>query len=312
MNKNKLKRILLRILVPITILGISFIPIFFIFKHVDSDLWQAFSTGNEQLLVTEIKKYDNAWGAIIISILHVLQDVFIVIPSAPIHISAGILLGSFKGFLVCHVTDVATNLTLFAIYRKVKTKIDKLIPIEKSSKTVSMIKNGKNKTYMVILASLLPAVPNGFIPYAAVNAGISFRGYFVAMLIGPAIPTFVLTLVGGSIFEGNWILMVFLLLISFVGVYFLMKFQNQILNLFGKCKKIFCINPKLNGTEFNLSQNQENYSSCISETEKCTLKQMNEVSEQKIEEALPPDAESSSEVVEILCLKHEKSPRINS
>ncbi len=239
MKKIDFKTFAVRVLLLMALLGIAFIPIFFIFQRIDGSLWSALCSGNQQKIVTEVQKYDNQWGALIILILQIVQDISIVIPSAPIHIAAGIVLGTWKGFIVCHIGDVMYNMAIFLLYRKIKKSVDKIVPFEDSSRTVKFLKDGRSPTYMVVMACILPAIPNGFIPYAAVNAKVRARNYFCAVLIGPAIPTLVLTLLGDIIFQGNWLLFVILVAISFIGVFFLIKFQNQIISFFENIVKFF-------------------------------------------------------------------------
>ena len=229
----------MRLLLILFFLLLAFVPLFFIFRAVDSNLWDALCSGNQQLIVQEVEKYDNQYGVLIIAILQLVQNIVIIIPSAPIHIAAGIILGTGKGFLTCHIADVVSNFIIFVVYSKIKNSVDKIIPIEKSSRTVKMIENGISPSYMVVMVCLLPAVPNGFIPYAAVNAKMNLWAYIAAIAIGAAIPTIVLTAVGERIFNGDWLLFIALLAISFIGVFFLVKFQNKIFGLFDKIKKLF-------------------------------------------------------------------------
>ena len=240
MKKIDFKTLGLRVLLLMALLGIAFIPIFFIFKSVDGNLWTALCSGNQTKIVEEVQKYDNQWGVLIILILQIVQDISIIIPSAPIHIAAGIVLGAWEGFIVCHVGDVLYNVGIFMLYKKIKKHVDRIVPLEDSSKTVKFLKEGSNPVYMVVMACILPAIPNGFIPYAAVNAKLKLREYFLAVLIGPAIPTLVLTVVGDVIFQGNWLLLVILILISFIGVFFLIKFQNYVIGFITKIIGFFC------------------------------------------------------------------------
>lgn len=251
LKKIDFKSLALRLLLLAALLGVAFIPIFFIFRTVDSELWTALCSGSQQKIVTEVKKYDNKWGVLIILILQVVQDISIIIPSAPIHIAAGIVLGTWKGFLVCHVGDVLYNVGIFVFYRRIKKRVDKILPLEDSSKTVRFLKDGSSPIYMVVMACILPAIPNGFIPYAAVNAKVKLRQYFLAVLIGPAIPTFVLTLIGDIIFEGNWPLFVFLVVLSFAGVFVLIKFQNQVIGFFERIKNLVVKNKKVSAEELS-------------------------------------------------------------
>ena len=97
---------LIRLLIFSSLLIIAFIPIYLIFKSVDANLWSALTSGNQSKIVEAVSMYDNKWGVILIAILQVLQDWLIIIPSAPIHIAAGIVLGTWQGFIVCHIAYI--------------------------------------------------------------------------------------------------------------------------------------------------------------------------------------------------------------
>lgn len=230
------KALLIRAVIIIAIMGIFFIPIYFVFNAVDSALWAALKSGDSDKMLEAISGYDNVYGVIIVAILQIVQDLVIIIPSAPVHLVAGIVLGPVKGFVVCHIADVFTNMFVFFMYSKIKKYVDKFMPIDDSNSTVRMIKQGKSATYMIVMVCLLPAVPNGFIPYAAVNAGLSLGKYTLAVTLGCAIPTFVMTALGGTIAEANWLLMAFLIALSFVGVFMLLRYQHYILKMLEMAK----------------------------------------------------------------------------
>ncbi len=255
--KEKLKSInpktmLIRLLIFSSLLIIAFIPIYLIFKSVDANLWSALTSGNQSKIVEAVSMYDNKWGVILIAILQVLQDWLIIIPSAPIHIAAGIVLGTWQGFIVCHIADVASNMLIFVIYSKVKRKIDNILPINDNAGAVKKIREGRSPVYMVVLTCLLPAVPNGFIPYAAVNAKMKLRDYTLAVVIGAAPPKIVLTAIGERIFEGQWLLLVVLIIIACIGAFILMRYQKQTVDFFIRLIK------KVTGSKSdNISVNEE-------------------------------------------------------
>ena len=230
------KALLIRALIIVVIMGIFFIPIYFVFNAVDGDLWSALKSGDSDRMLAAIDKYDSVYGIIIVAILQIVQDLVIIIPSAPVHLVAGMVLGAAEGFWVCHIADVFTNMFVFFTYSKIKKYVDKFMPIDDSNSTVRLIKQGKSATYMITMVCLLPAVPNGFIPYAAVNAGLKLSKYTFAVTIGCAIPTLVMTALGGTIAEANWLLMTFLIGISFVGVFMLLRYQHHILKMLEMAK----------------------------------------------------------------------------
>ena len=230
------KALLIRALIIIAIMGVFFVPIYFVFNAVDANLWGALKSGDSQKMLEAIEGYDSVYGVIIVAILQIVQDLVIIIPSAPVHLVAGIVLGTAKGFWVCHIADVFTNMFVFFMYSKIKKYVDKFMPIDDSNSTVRLIKQGKSATYMITMVCLLPAVPNGFIPYAAVNAGLKLNKYTFAVTIGCAVPTLVMTALGGTIAQANWLLMAFLIGISFVGVFMLLRYQHYILKMLEMAK----------------------------------------------------------------------------
>lgn len=256
MNKINFKKLGMRLLFHAVLLAIALIPIILIFIKVDADLWKALTSGSGDKIVAAVQKYDNKYGVIIIAILQMVQDIAIVIPSVPIHIAAGVVLGKWKGFLVCHIADICYNLFVFLLYSKIKKTVDKFMPIDPDAKTVKFISKGQNPSYMVAMACLLPAIPNGFIPYAAVNAKAKLSGYILAISIGAAIPTFVLNCVGEMLVDGNWLLLGFLVALSFVGVFLLVKFQNQVIGVFDRIKGVIIKRNNVGEPEMSVCDEQ--------------------------------------------------------
>ena len=230
------KNLLIRGLIIVAVMGIFFIPIYFVFNAADAELWDALKSGDTERMMASIDMYDSVYGVVIVAILQIVQDIVIIIPSAPVHLVAGMVLGTWNGFLVCHIADVFTNMLVFVLYSKIKKYIDKFMPIDDSNSTVRMIKQGKSSTYMIVMVCLLPAVPNGFIPYAAVNAGLTLGKYTLAVTIGCAVPTIVMTAIGEQIMDMNWLLMAFLIGLSFVGVFILLRYQHHILKMLEMAK----------------------------------------------------------------------------
>ena len=239
LKKFNLKVALIRLLLLVGMLVLAFIPIYIILANTDFNLWNALVSGDQTKIIEAVSNYDNFYGAIIIAILQILQDWAIIIPSAPIHIAAGVILGTWPGFIVCHVADVVSNILVFALYKKIKNRMDTILPISDSNGTIKKIKNSRSSVYMVILVCLMPAIPNGFIPYAAVNADMNIRDYTLAVVIGAAPPKIVLTALGNSIFEGNWMLFVGLVIFACIGAYLLMKYQKETVNFFISVKNRF-------------------------------------------------------------------------
>lgn len=226
------KNLLVRALFIVSMIGVAFLLVYFIFKDIAPDLIPAVKSGNEAVIEAYLAENDNFLGMFLTVLLQMVQVISIMIPSMPIQIAAGVVFGTIKGFIICHLANVAANALVYVIYSKMHAKMDALI--DENNKTMQMIRSSASPTYMVAMACLIPAIPNGFIPYAAVAAKVPLKNFVLAVYVGSLCPIFVLCAIGNRILTGDFMLVVFLLAISFVAVFILTKNQNKIIGMINK------------------------------------------------------------------------------
>lgn len=161
------------------------------------------ATGDNQAIESYLKEFSSFKSYLIAFLLQFIQIITIVLPSVPIQVSCGFIFGTLKASIVCYVSYVAANATVFLACRILKGSLDKLLPSTTvksiSSSKARRIMDSKYPAFTVFLASILPIIPNGAIPYVASKTNVKFSSFMLAASTG-CIPT-ILTVcaVGGEL-----------------------------------------------------------------------------------------------------------------
>ncbi len=161
------------------------------------------ATGDNQAIENYLNGFSSFKSYLIAFLLQFIQIITIVLPSVPIQVSCGFIFGTLKASIVCYVGYVTANAAVFLACRFLKGSLDKLLPSTTtksiSSSKAKQILDSKYPAFTVFLASILPIVPNGAIPYVASKTKIKFSSFMLAASTG-CIPT-ILTVcaVGGEL-----------------------------------------------------------------------------------------------------------------
>lgn len=181
--------------------------------------------GDQEDVQSYLRSFNDFNGYIIGFVLQFIQIISIFLPSVPIQVAVGLIFGTWRGFLICYAGYVAANAVVFTLYRRLGKGLDRMFPnsnVKIKKDRHDFILGAEHPAFMVFLASILPVIPNGVIPYIAAKTKMSFRSFIVAVATG-CVPT-ILTLcaIGGKLTQGNWwsALVYTLPLILFVAIMF--------------------------------------------------------------------------------------------
>ena len=172
-------------------------------------VWAAFSSGNG--------------NACLLWLLSFVQVVSIVLPSLPIQLVAGIVLGPWIGTAVCLSAGILSHMTVFALGKRAKKLLNTVaVTNPKLGKLMNVLSVSRNRTYVTVMVLLAPGLPNGMIPYAAANSGIVAKAYLLALCVALPLPTLITCAAGKGILAGDWLISVIMLgaLYAIVGVLF--------------------------------------------------------------------------------------------
>ena len=229
MKKNRLKLILLRVLFASVMVGVAVLLVYLIFRSSAPGLMPAIQDGDTEAIEHYLESNANLKGLILTAILQIVQVISVVIPSMPIQVAAGVVFGVWKGFIICHLSNVAGNCIVYTAYKRMSAKLNDLIPVNRDNKAVKFIQSSSSTTFMVAMTCLIPAVPNGFVPYAAVLVDVPLKKFAFAVWIGSAFPVFMMCLIGRRILAGDYIMAVLLIIFTLVMAIILTVKQKKII-----------------------------------------------------------------------------------
>ena len=142
---------------------------------------------------------------IAVVLLQAVQIASIVMPGMAIQVAAGLIYGWLEGFLMCYIGFVASNLCVFLFARKMGSDRIRDVSMGRTSQWLLEKLNGTKPQFMVVVANMVPAVPNGIIPYIAAKTEISTLDYVKAVAMGSWLQILLSCLAGQFIIKGQWL-----------------------------------------------------------------------------------------------------------
>ncbi|MEG0750981.1 MAG: VTT domain-containing protein [Oscillospiraceae bacterium] len=225
--KDSNKKVL-RFFVVAGIVLVLLLAIVLILSHFLPELIPVLKRGNE----TEIEEYIRSGGTIngvlITVFLCFFQVISVFFPGTPIWIAVGIVFGWFKGYLVCHLSFVAANLTVFTLSRKLSGKLDEIFVSSSEEKKIKFLTDTGNPAFMVVLGCMIPIVPNGSVPYLAARTDIKLKNFFLAVMFGSFPQILAYCAIGNRLLMGDYLFAGLILGSILVSVILLYIFRNKV------------------------------------------------------------------------------------
>lgn len=147
-------------------------------------------------------------GIVVMLLIQVVQIVIAFIPGEVVQVLAGVLYGTWGGLLLCLTGCVLASACVFALIRKFgREVVVKLFGEEQLSKFSFLNDSSKLETLVFILF-LIPGLPKDTLTYIVPLTGISLRNFLVLSTIGRIPGMVASTLIGSSITDANWPLII--------------------------------------------------------------------------------------------------------
>ena len=192
-------------------------------------VWAAFSSGNGNALEACFEGEGRVYSACLLWLLSFVQVVSIVLPSLPIQLVAGIVLGPWIGTAVCLSAGILSHMTVFALGKRAKKLLNTVaVTNPKLGKLMNVLSVSRNRTYVTVMVLLAPGLPNGIIPYAAANSGMAANRYLLALLIALPLPTWVTCAAGDLILSGDWMFSIIMMAVLFAAVGLLLLVRDSL------------------------------------------------------------------------------------
>ena len=143
-------------------------------------------------------------GVIAVILLQMIQVVSIVLPGMAIQVAAGLIYGWLQGFFMCYFGFVLSNLLIFVFARKMGSGRLREVSMGRTSQWLMEKLNGTKPQFMVVIANMVPAIPNGVIPFIAAKTDITAKEYVTAVAMGSWLQILTSCMAGQFIIQGKW------------------------------------------------------------------------------------------------------------
>ena len=180
------------------------------------DCYSALKNGDPEALQDFLAQGKTWKTLVVLFILQFVQIISIVLPSPPIHIAGGLVAGTLRAFATCHISYCLANLTVFVLARKFSKSLNRFgSASDKTSKLTEMFEKS-DPWIVVVLACMVPVVPNGLIPYAAAQTNMKKSVFTWSVFVGGFVPTLLLCAIGSNIMQADYPLILLLVSIDII------------------------------------------------------------------------------------------------
>ena len=191
-------------LVPILMVIVIAILIWIAFGNKIPGLIPLLKEGDGEKIADYLAQETGIKGVIAVILLQMIQVVSIVLPGMAIQVAAGRIYGWLQGFLMCYFGFVLSNLLIFVFARKMGSGRLREVSMGRTSQWLMEKLNGTKPQFMVVIANMVPAIPNGVIPFIAAKTDITAKEYVTAVAMGSWLQVLTSCMAGQFIIQGKW------------------------------------------------------------------------------------------------------------
>lgn len=215
-------------------------------------IWEAFGPtlpgliplmrqGDEAQITAYLAEQSGWKGVLCVFLMAEIQVFSIVLPGMAIQVAAGLIYGWWKAFLICYVGFVTANGIIFYMATRGDRakRRKKMENISMSGKTVWLLEklNSQNPRFMVTIACMIPAIPNGIIPYIAASTSLRTRDFARSVALGSWIQILCACLAGSFLIRGQYLFTIISLAAQCALIGLVVWKKDLILNLMDRTEK---------------------------------------------------------------------------
>ena len=191
-------------LIPILLVVVIGILVWIAFGNMIPGLIPLLREGDGQKIADYLAQERGIKGVIAVILLQAIQVVSVVMPGMAIQVAAGLIYGWLPGFFMCYFGFVVSNALCFLFARKMGSGRLREVSMGKTSQWLMGKLSGTEPRFMVAIASMVPAIPNGIIPFIAAKTEISAKDYVTAIATACWLQILTSCMAGQFIIQGQW------------------------------------------------------------------------------------------------------------
>ena len=191
-------------LIPILLVIVIGILIWVAFGNMIPGLIPLLREGDGKKIADYLARERGIKGVIAVILLQAIQVVSIVLPGMAIQVAAGLIYGWLPGFLMCYFGFVVSNWLVFLFARKMGSGRLREVSMGKTSQWLMERLRGTKPQFMVAIASMVPGIPNGVIPFVAAKTDITARQFVTSIATACWLQILTSCMAGQFIIQGKW------------------------------------------------------------------------------------------------------------
>ncbi len=231
---NKKRISIEKVIAMIFIAIVMIATVYIAWKHFGaqfSRLFEVLRSGDEAQIEAYLNSKGQWKGMLLVFVMCVLQVVSIFIPGLVIQVSAGVIYGWQKAFLITYLGFIFGNTLVFFIARKLGNKASALFDLDHKKNPLKEKINDYGPFFVLFLAYLVPGIPNGFIPYFASRLDIRGFDFIGAVAASSWIQIICNCFAGHWLIRGDTFYVILCFAIQIVFIFIVTKKRNVILKL---------------------------------------------------------------------------------
>ena len=204
MKKNFFYKLLFVLAVVVIALGLVFIAL----EETVPELIPLIEHGNVDEIQNYLRESSTFKGVFCTILLQMVQVWSLFIAGMPIQVAAGCVFGFLPAFIICHLSSTLAHVIAITVWRRMGKRLEKWMPIDanKSSSFNTFLNSKAPPAYTVMLACMIPIMPNGLIALLASKMDIGVKKYSLSIWAGSFINVLLCCAVGNRIIQGDWII----------------------------------------------------------------------------------------------------------
>ncbi|NLG03876.1 MAG: TVP38/TMEM64 family protein [Clostridia bacterium] len=197
-------------------------------------LIKVLKSGNDKQIAEYLNSIGTWDGMLCVVLLQFIQVLSVFIPGMPIQIAAGAVYGAVKATILCYFGYVTANIVVFCVARRLGTSFFEKSHIKLSNQWMEDKMKKINPAFVVMLGCLMPAVPNGMIPYLAANTELTKKNFTISVALGSFLPIVISCMAGHFLLSGDYLFSIISILVLWVLIIVLIKKQEAVIKVFGR------------------------------------------------------------------------------
>lgn len=226
-------RKLLKILLLFAVLLLMLAIVYLALRNVMPGILDLLRSGKAEDIQAYLQAEGPKRSIVCVALLQVLQVWSIFISGMPLQVAAGVVLGTLRGFVVCHFFSTFALTASLVVWRKLGSRLENWLAL--SDKNLRMIAwfRGLNSPprYVIVLSGMIPVMPKGLVPVMAAKMDITVRQFAFAIWLGTLPNVFLCCAIGNALINGHWMTSAAYILCMFGLVALLWIFMKPVLRV---------------------------------------------------------------------------------